>query len=239
MDRRTFLQYAAGVLGAGVLGAGCAGAPAASGARPHHGIPYPNQTPFPRQPAPDASPAQPAVHRPAHQPGNIQAISRNSWSQSAAMGNRMRPMGTVRRMTIHHEGNPRANWDTSTSAVVTRLQQIQSSHHTRMKAGDIGYHYIIDRSGRVWQGRSVQFQGAHVAEHNTQNIGVMCLGNFELQHPSAEQLSTLSQLCVALMRGYGLKECDVHCHRDLRNTLCPGRHLYAKVQQMRPDLRRI
>lgn len=155
------------------------------------------------------------------------------------MASRMRPMGTVQRMTIHHEGSPRANWDTSTASIMTRLQQIQSAHHNRMKAGDIGYHYVIDRGGRVWQGRSVQYQGAHVAENNSQNIGIMCLGNFELQHPSAEQLSTLTQLCVALMRGYNLKEADIYCHRDLRNTLCPGRHLYAKIQQMRGHLKHV
>jgi hypothetical protein len=43
--------------------------------------------------------------------------------------------------------------------------------------GDIGYHYIVDRSGAIWQGRRIRYQGAHArGSANNGNIGIVLLG---------------------------------------------------------------
>lgn len=55
--------------------------------------------------------------------------------------------------------------------------------HTRDRGWkDIGYHYLIDRDGKVAAGRPVEQVGAHVAGRNTGTIGVALFGG----HGSAE-----------------------------------------------------
>jgi len=85
---------------------------------------------------------------------------------------------------------------------------------------------MIDYSGRIWEGRSLKYQGAHVSSRNPGNIGVVLLGNFEIQKPSAAQKATLVKLVTELRRYYGVSRRRIYGHRDLDSTLCPGRNLY-------------
>ena len=48
------------------------------------------------------------------------------------------------------------------------------------------------KGGVLWQGRSIRWQGAHVQHHNEGNIGVLVMGNFDLQSPTAAQLTARS-----------------------------------------------
>ena len=83
-------------------------------------------------------------------------------------------------------------WGLTETEARERLEWIRNGHRGKGWS-DIGYHYIIDRSGVVWQGRDItRWQGAHVKNRNENNIGVMCLGNFMLQQPSAAQVAALN-----------------------------------------------
>jgi hypothetical protein len=168
--------------------------------------------------------------------GRITAISREAWRADTPIPSRLRPMGRVSRVTIHHEGNPEPWISDSTAAVAARLRQIQDWHRRNLRAGDIGYHFIVDRAGRVWQGRSVQYQGAHVGGRNEHNIGVMVLGNFEIQQPTAPQVTALATLCGMLVEGYGISRGDLFAHRDLASTCCPGKRLLPHVNRMKHTL---
>ena len=87
--------------------------------------------------------------------------------------------------------------------------------HTRRNYGDIGYHFVIDYAGTVWEGRSLAYEGAHVACQNERNIGVMLLGNFEEQAPSASQIATASRLLGLLQQRFRIKPHRIFGHRDL------------------------
>jgi hypothetical protein len=45
------------------------------------------------------------------------------------------------------------------------------------KFDDIGYHFGIDRSGTIYEGRDIRFKGSSVLEYNTGVIGVVLLNN--------------------------------------------------------------
>ena len=188
---------------------------------------------------------RPVAPAPVRQPrilptarGKVQAIGRNTWGATPAIPAKMRPMGGVARITVHHEGSAKPNNDNSPAQVAATLRLIQSQHRKRMGAGDIGYHFIIDRSGTIWQGRDWQFQGAHTSGANANNIGVMLLGNFEIQQPTQAQLMSLHSLVGSLVRKYGLRAgTDIFGHSDFCNTQCPGKHLKPQVQIMRAGLR--
>ncbi|MBP5233431.1 MAG: N-acetylmuramoyl-L-alanine amidase [Planctomycetes bacterium] len=148
----------------------------------------------------------------------------------------MTRMGGYDRITVHHEGNATPNYDSSVTAVAACLRRIQSEHCKRMGAGDIGYHFIIDRQGMIWQGRELCYQGAHVKSNNSNNIGIMCLGNFEIQQPTQAQVNTLASLCRALMAGYHIPANRLYGHRELRSTACPGRNLFPQLVNIRKQV---
>jgi len=71
----------------------------------------------------------------------------------------------ITRITVHHDGMDTFS-STSQADAAHRIELIREAHVNQRKFADIGYHYIIDPGGRVWEGRNVRFQGAHVQDNN-------------------------------------------------------------------------
>lgn len=158
-------------------------------------------------------------------------IERSAWTQGG-QGSNINRMGGVNRITVHHEGFPDPVQITGVQETAAHLEKVRLSHRRRGWA-DIGYHYIIDRAGRIWEGRPVQYQGAHVSRNNEHNVGVMVLGNFDIQHPTSAQLESVGEMVSYLRRMYAVSQSAVYTHRELRPTRCPGKHLQAGVERMR------
>ncbi len=171
--------------------------------------------------------------------GKVSALSRKMWGAVPPIPGKMTPMGRVTKITIHHEGGQNPNNESSPIQVAATLRMIQDQHHKRLGAGDIGYHFIIDRTGTIWQGRDWLYQGAHTSGANPNNLGVMLLGNFEFQQPTPAQLLSLNNLAGSLVRKYGLNPAtDIYGHNDFCSTACPGRFLSPQVQILRRGLKR-
>lgn len=184
---------------------------------------------------------EPVVVAPAPRPApSFRIIPKTDWTPDAPIASRLAPMGKVTRLTIHHAGMDRGE-ECSVEAVKTELCKIRNSHLARMRAGDIGYHYIIDFNGRVWEGRSVKYQGAHAGNSgaNKGNIGIVLMGNFEIQSPSAAQVSQLRALTDYIMSKYSIPPSQIFTHCEIKamyglgTTDCPGRYLQTKVDEMR------
>jgi hypothetical protein len=134
---------------------------------------------------------------------------------------------------VHHEGwTP--FWGTSESETKARLEVVRNGHLGR-GWGDIGYHFIVDRSGRVWEGRYLKYQGAHVKYCNENNVGVMCLGNFVEQKPTAAQVEGLQKTLLALQSYYRIPASRIRSHREWpgAQTECPGKNLQARMSELR------
>ena len=137
-------------------------------------------------------------------------------------------------ITIHHDGMT-PFWGVTDLDARLRLEWIRNGHRGKGWS-DIGYHYIVDRSGVVWQGRDVtKWQGAHVKNRNENNIGVMCMGNFMLQRPSAAQVAGLNRTVAQLQLVYRIPAANVKTHKEWEGaqTLCPGTNLQSKVLVLR------
>lgn len=245
-SRRAFVQ-AGSVMGLLAL-AGCAGPEVAEGPTP--GIAWPTGPTVPPRTIPDppriAVNSQPtltpvpeprAVPTPAGLPTGV--LPRSRWTNTALVrpGN-VRPMNGVAYITIHHDGLPQTLTSDGERESISRLRSIQSAHTNRKstsgeKWADIGYHYIIDRAGRVWEGRPIAYQGAHVQDRNENNIGVMCLGNFAKQSPSKAQTDRLDQFVAQLMRTHGIALRNVRTHQEWNPTECPGRSLQTYMSRTR------
>lgn len=160
-------------------------------------------------------------------------IPRSDWAGEEPKSDLLKEAGSYDRLTIHHAGNG-ISQNTDKEAVVQELAGILSAHIER-NYGDIGYHFIIDYAGRVWEGRNIEWEGAHVSYENEKNIGVMLLGNFEEQQPSTEQLKTMSRMVKVLCDSHGITKHRIYGHRDLGHSVCPGKNLYPYVLQLKDE----
>lgn len=159
-------------------------------------------------------------------------LPRSQWTARGPILSQTEPMNTVTRITLHHDGMPPALLRTKAD-VASRLEVIRRAHVEHRGWADIGYHYIVDPSGRVWEGRPVSRQGAHVKDLNPNNVGVLVLGNFEEQRPTTEALAAIGQFVRSLMSRHRVPLTRVVTHQELASTVCPGRNLQPQIVRMR------
>ena len=154
------------------------------------------------------------------------AISRSTWAKGQPIPRNMNRMLPARYITIHHDGMTPFT-TTSKSSAASRLETIRKSHLRRDggRWGDIGYHFAIDPAGRLWQGRPLTWQGAHVKAKNEGNIGVVVLGNYERQGVNRAQASAIEATLRSLMRKYNVPVSRVRTHQEWAATACPGKSL--------------
>jgi hypothetical protein len=183
------------------------------------------RTPTRPRARPWSLPASPVYAAP---PG---VIARSSWAHGAPVPRLMDRMRPITRITIHHDGmTPFTNRGEGDAA--QRLENIRLAHRGN-NWGDIGYHYLVDPAGRVWEGRPLSWQGAHVKDQNQGNIGVCVMGNFERQQPNDAQLRALETIVAQLMSQHNVSVRRVYTHRELAATACPGRNLQPRLVAMR------
>ncbi len=167
----------------------------------------------------------------------VTLLHRSSWQarpEDGSPGDMARP----RKVTIHHSGG-KAIGDLDQAATARTIKAIQDDHMKRRHWNDIGYHYVVDRSGRVWEGRSATRTGAHAgsAAANRGNIGILVLGNFDIQAPTQEQLAACERLVDGLLKKHRLTKTDVEGHDEVRrgaglgDTSCPGKQLAAWLER--------
>jgi hypothetical protein len=218
VSRRAFLALA----GIGIL-SGCASTQQVA-TLPD--VPWPPERPRPRlEPVrPRAGAGMPAAPAP-DAPGMPGVIARSRWAKGQPVPALMNRLGSVRHITVHHDGMS-AFYGATEGAAAERLERIRIAHRAR-GWGDIGYHFGVDRSGAVWELRPVAFQGAHVKDFNESNIGVVTLGNFDEQTPTEAQLASINRHVSALMRAYRVHISNVRTHQEWAPTACPGRNLQA------------
>ncbi len=170
--------------------------------------------------------------------GPLAQQRRATWNPAPPVTSRLDPMGRPWRVTVHHSALYFRDHSANTAGA--QVRQIQREHMVDRGYGDIGYHYLIDPAGRVWEGRDVRWQGAHArGEHNQGNIGICVLGNFVRgaggQFPSEAQARTLNRLLTQVMSRYQIPPAELHTHRDFVKTECPGALLQALVDRYRRD----
>jgi len=122
---------------------------------------------------------------------------------------------------------------------------------------DIGYNWLVDSNGILYEGRGDGIQGAHFSCMNGQTMGVCMIGNFETATPTTEAISTLESIVAwevtdkdidVLANTYHpssqLNLYTVSGHKDGNpspvgcpsGTLCPGTNLYSELASIRTDI---
>jgi LysM repeat protein len=150
-------------------------------------------------------------------------VGRSRWTNKPPSGNN-RPIGKVTRITIHHTDEHGGLIGLPDVEVVKR---IENYHRNGKKWCAIGYHYLVGKDGRVYEGRPNTLQGAHVLSENENNIGISTIGNWHKSLPSTRQLTALKAFIEDTRDRYHVGAKRIYGHRDLNQSICPGDALYA------------
>lgn len=140
----------------------------------------------------------------------------------------------LRAIAIHHSG--RDPWNTP--------QEIMKFHRKERGKSDIGYHFLIDENGKIYEGRSLKWVGSGIGgdgeegviAENRGIIGICVMGNHDLYPPTFAQSRAIEDLCKYLVQAHpGIS--TLGGHRDFappgHPTECPGRFLYMLLGKYR------
>lgn len=143
----------------------------------------------------------------------------------------------VQKFVVHHTATT-GNLDNPAQAI----RDIYQYHAVTRGWGDIGYNYIIDPKGAVYEGRygGEGVIGAHAGPGNNGSIGIAILGNYDTDPVPETVFVSLGKLInnKALIHGIdaqgnsmfrGKNMANIFGHRDIMSTTCPGKYLYEKL----------
>ncbi len=205
------------------------------------------------QPVLDAGPGQPPI------------IAREAWSHGAPP--KVPPgYGTIKLAFVHHTENPNGY---SAAEVPAMLLAIYQFHRFVRGWNDIGYNFVIDLFGRIWEARKGGIDqavvGAQAGGYNLESTGVAVLGSFMDVVPSAAAIDALERLLAWKLSLHGVPALGrvtvvvdpadafftpfkpgahvslprVAGHRDGDSTDCPGNAFYARLPSIRPVVARL
>lgn len=154
-------------------------------------------------------------------------VPRSRWTKVAPRSN-SRPIGRVTRITIHHTAEHGA---VATLPDIEVIRRIENYHRNGRKWCAIGYHYLVGKDGRVYEGRPANLQGAHVLSENENNIGISMMGDWDKKLPSTRQLSALKSFLDDTRDRFKVGKNRVYGHRDLNRSVCPGEALHGWLRK--------
>ena len=177
-------------------------------------------------------------------------IPRSGWQADESI-RRVAPVyaSTLQLAVVHHTVTTN-DYSCSQSAAIVR--GIEVYHVEGNGWNDIGYNFLVDRCGQVFEGRyggiDKNVVGAHSLGFNTGTVGVSLLGTYQTVAPTAAQRQALVNLLawrldvahvdplslIAYVSGGNAKFAAglpvtlraISGHRDTYFTECPGDALY-------------
>jgi len=179
-----------------------------------------------------------------------QIYSRAQWGADEKIREQTAPgYAEVHGGFVHHTVN--AN-DYTAAEVPGILRSIYAYHVKSRGWRDIGYNFLIDKFGRIWEGRyggvDRPVVGAHTENYNDYGFGVSAIGNFEIAKPTDALIQAEGALFAWKLSLHGVSAAATNVkigakvfassimgHRDTKSTACPGKYLYARI----PDIRKL
>ena len=205
------------------------------------------------------SPVETVPARRLQAAGSPLVISRFSWQADESIRRAPpRYSDAVRYAVVHHTAGSN-NYTRDESAAIVR--GIEVYHVQGNGWNDIGYNFLVDKYGQVFEGRYGGIDkaviGAHAQGFNTGSVGVAVLGSYGGTRISAAAKASLEQVLAwkldvahvdplstltwksggnpRFANGVPVFLRAISGHRDTGFTDCPGGALYAQLPQIAKD----
>ncbi|MGZ8705904.1 MAG: N-acetylmuramoyl-L-alanine amidase [Gaiellaceae bacterium] len=185
--------------------------------------------------------------------GSPLLLGRETWGANEAIRRAPPRYATSLQFAIVHHTAGSSSYSASQSAAIVRGIEV---YHVKGNGwDDIGYNFLVDKYGQVFEGRyggvDKNVIGAHAEGFNTGSVGVAVLGTYGSAAPTSvartaladllawrldvahvDPLSTLTWVSGGNARfasGVPVMLRAVSGHRDTGFTSCPGTALYAQL----------
>ena len=160
--------------------------------------------------------------------------------------------------TVHHTADP--NTYTTVAQAETQIRNDAVYHINQLGWCDLGYNFVVDKWGNIYEGRANSLTqavvGAHAGGFNTGTVGVAMLGTYDAA-PSAATQQSVAQIIGWRLGYYGVDPKGsmtyytgdggvgaryhnqnvalprVFGHRDVWFTACPGNGGYSALPNIR------
>jgi hypothetical protein len=165
---------------------------------------------------------------------------------------------TVKEGFVHHT----AGTNGYSSADVPKIIRGIYAYHTKSNGwSDIGYNFLVDRFGRLWEGRyggiTRAVRGAHTGGFNVDSFAVSAIGDYGKVATPPAMIDAIARLLAwklslyyrnpmgtttLVSQGGGTSKYPagrsvtfnvISGHRDAGNTECPGKYLYKELAHIR------
>jgi hypothetical protein len=187
-------------------------------------------------------------------------VPRAAWGAGACPPRAAPAYGRVQVAFVHHTVTANDYGPEDSAAMVLGICRY---HRNSNGWNDIGYNFLVDRYGKVFEGRAGGIDqpvvGAQAQGYNNDSTGVASLGTFNIEGQTAAGLDAIARLLAWKLGVHGVPATGtvgivtgggplnrypagrtvtlqrISGHRDGDATSCPGNGLYAQL----PDLRRM
>ena len=188
--------------------------------------------------------------------GAAEIVTRRQWGADESLRGGRPDYAKVKMAFVHHT----AGGNTYTATEAPAVMRAIYAYHTRSLGwSDIGYNFLIDRFGTIYEGRYGGMKrgvvGAQVLGFNRGSTGISVIGDFAADAPPAAALAALEKLLAWKLKihhldpkGTARLRCDssdryargarvafpvVAGHRQANHTECPGNIFYPLLPSVR------
>ncbi|MEZ5186672.1 MAG: hypothetical protein R2720_13080 [Candidatus Nanopelagicales bacterium] len=137
----------------------------------------------------------------AASPGMPPIITRAQWGADESMRNRGPIYSKVVKVGFIHHTVSSSTYSESQAAA--QMRNLYAWYTEGLKYSDMAYNFLVDRFGRLYEGRYGGMDrpvvGGHTAGLNNDSFAVSAMGNFEEFNPAAPQMSAIKESIAKLM----------------------------------------
>lgn len=190
--------------------------------------------------------------------GGVAVLPRATWAGDLSPTGPIAREPEVRYLLVHHSVDPGNGYGEGDVAGILRSF---FRFHTQKGWPDLAYNFLVDRFGRVWEGRAGSVEGpvAGDATGGNQGSDQLCcfVGDHQSAGPSPAALASMGRLLAALAHRYAIPvgpdattvfvsrgsnrhppgaevtTLTIAGHRDMSRTQCPGDHVVARLPALR------
>lgn len=120
-----------------------------------------------------------------------------------------RPLEAINMFVLHH------------SATTSGDPWAYARYHVQNNGWPgIGYHFVIQKDGKVYQTNKLTTSSYHASGVNSQSIGICLTGSYDNSQPPAAQYTALIGLLRHLRDTLGQK--PIYGHNQFSSKSCPG-----------------
>ena len=185
-------------------------------------------------------------------------VSREDWGGAACPPRAEPSYGQVKLAFIHHTVSANDYGPEDSAAMVLGICRY---HRNSNGWNDVGYNFLVDRYGTIFEGRAGGIAeavvGAQAQGYNSQSTGISSIGTFSTAGQTEAGLRAIAHLLgwklgvhgvpargrVSVESGGGSTNRypagsrpsfeRISGHRDANATACPGNGLYGQLEQLR------